>query len=546
MIPSSDARRTVASTCAEGMIATSIATGASASCVRLSGRGALDRRGSARDRATIGPCPRRCRPSPTPPIRSASCSAGSARATCGRWTPTAPSPTRCSCTASSTTRAGTASSTTATTTTRRSRSTSASTSRRWRAGCATAPTRTARRRTTSSRVLGRMAIRGHDEARRVLREYVAYGVAWARARRGARRRRRGDAVSGPPWPEVVAGLDDGPARALRRRRTRSTRRSPGSTRASARGRCGRSRTRASRGRWRSTTATAPRRAKRAWRPRERQVKPHEMYTVELLRDRRSPRAGRRSPRSSQRARRRDDVRAARRRRERARTCRCAARRSSRSATRAGARCWRSPRQTRTQAERGKLQGAIALALEAMPLSQTRALAHDWLARRRLGAAAQGGRACSRRGPRTRTSRRRAARWRASSTAAWTATSTSSARWPRRSGAAPCTARSRSCSRAYEEIPYSYGRRYVVVGAGGGRPDVRRRRRRRVPVGLRARDAPARRRARRPPRPPRRASACDELAGDEAQAASVRTRQRRSAERARPAGRRPRPPKLVGT
>ena len=43
-----------------------------------------------------------------------------------------------------------------------------------------------------------------------------------------------------------------------------------------------------------------------------------------------------------------------------------------------------------QAERGKLQGAIALALEAMPLSQTRALAHDWLteddwARRRKAA-----------------------------------------------------------------------------------------------------------------------------------------------------------------
>ena len=33
----------------------------------------------------------------------------------------------------------------------------------------------------------------------------------------------------------------------------------------------------------------------------------------------------------------------------------------------------------TKGERDKLQGAIALALEAMPLSHTRALAHDWLA-----------------------------------------------------------------------------------------------------------------------------------------------------------------------
>ena len=44
----------------------------------------------------------------------------------------------------------------------------------------------------------------------------------------------------------------------------------------------------------------------------------------------------------------------------------------------------------SEARRGTLQGAIALALEAMPPSQTRALAHDWLtssdwARRRKAA-----------------------------------------------------------------------------------------------------------------------------------------------------------------
>jgi hypothetical protein len=33
----------------------------------------------------------------------------------------------------------------------------------------------------------------------------------------------------------------------------------------------------------------------------------------------------------------------------------------------------------SEGQRGALQGAVALALEAMPLSQTRALAHDWLA-----------------------------------------------------------------------------------------------------------------------------------------------------------------------
>ena len=55
-------------------------------------------------------------------------------------------------------------------------------------------------------LLGRMAIRDHGEARRILREYVAYGRSWQRAITLL----TGDPEAmpiGPPWPEVVAGLD---------------------------------------------------------------------------------------------------------------------------------------------------------------------------------------------------------------------------------------------------------------------------------------------------------------------------------------------------
>jgi hypothetical protein len=56
-------------------------------------------------------------------------------------------------------------------------------------------------------MLGRMAIRGHADARRVLREYVAYGRYWQRALDQL----IGDYDDAPrsamPWPEVVGGLD---------------------------------------------------------------------------------------------------------------------------------------------------------------------------------------------------------------------------------------------------------------------------------------------------------------------------------------------------
>ena len=234
-------------------------------------------------------------------------------------------------------------------------------------------------------VLGRMAIRGHAEARRVLREYVSYGAAWARAIDGLVGdgvTRRGDA----PWPEVVAGLDEV---LLERFPTQEA------LDEALAGIDPRERP------WTLWSVENPRIARavaleqahvptpnRAWRPRERQPKAHELTTVELLGIEEGSRwtqiaeelVTRTSP---------DDVR----------LLLAAANAPDLPMRRAailalGHQGRREvlaiAEQNTHQAERGKLQGAIALALEAMPLSQTRALAHDWLtaddwARRRKAA-----------------------------------------------------------------------------------------------------------------------------------------------------------------
>jgi hypothetical protein len=172
-----------------------------------------------------------------------------------------------------------------------------------------------------------------------------------------------------------------------------------------------------------------------------------------------------------------------------------------------------------QAQRGTLQGAIALALEAMPLSQTRALAHDWLTAQDWA-------------------RRRKA---AGMLAAWAEDEDLG---PARSALAReldrgldgdvyvvcslaealgrCAVHGpfEELSRAYEEIPYSYGRRYVVAALAAADPtfagdvaveclwDCERETRR---VAAEHVDRRIRLAAQR----------LDELARDEAQAASVR-------------------------
>jgi hypothetical protein len=114
----------------------------------------------------------------------------------------------------------------------------------------------------------------------------------------------------------------------------------------------------------------------------------------------------------------------------------------------------------SEAKRGTLQGAIALALEAMPREQTRALAHDWLtsadwARRRKAA---GILATWAEGDDLEHARRALGRELELGLAGdiYVVCSLAEA-LGRYAGHGPFE----ELSRAYEQIPYSYGRRFVV-------------------------------------------------------------------------------------
>jgi hypothetical protein len=122
----------------------------------------------------------------------------------------------------------------------------------------------------------------------------------------------------------------------------------------------------------------------------------------------------------------------------------------------------------TMPERGKLQGAIALALEAMPLSQTRALAHGWLespdwARRRKAAGMLATWAQDEDlGP----ARRALTRELDHGLNGDVYVVCSLAQALGRGGVhGPFD----ELLRAYEEIPYSYGRRYVVAALAASDP-----------------------------------------------------------------------------
>ena len=172
-----------------------------------------------------------------------------------------------------------------------------------------------------------------------------------------------------------------------------------------------------------------------------------------------------------------------------------------------------------EAQRGTLQGAIALALEAMPLSQTRALAHDWLsaedwARRRkaaglLAAWAEDEDLAPAREALTRELDR------GLDGDVYVVCSLAEAL-----GRCPLHGPYEELSRAYEEIPYSYGRRYVVAALAGADPTFAGDVAVECLWDCERRDAPARgggvdRRVRLA------AQRLDELTRDEAQAASVR-------------------------
>jgi hypothetical protein len=251
-------------------------------------------------------------------------------------------------------------------------------------------------------MLGRMAVRGHADARRVLREYVAYGHFWARAIEQL----IGDldAVQpSAPWPEVVAGLDavlverfandDALAEALagldprERPWTMWSVENPRIARAFAleqRG-AGGGATPAIGSSWSAAKRRNPRERGRERPPGTR---PREMDTATLLQIAEDSRwtqiadelAARDAPTDVELlVAAANDPAVPMRRAAILALGRQGRRELLEIAERATA-----------EAQRGKLQGAIALALEAMPLSQTRALAHDWLgssdwARRRKAA-----------------------------------------------------------------------------------------------------------------------------------------------------------------
>ncbi len=234
-------------------------------------------------------------------------------------------------------------------------------------------------------VLGRMAIRGHGEAERVLREYVAYGPAWARAIDDLVGE-DAPARNGAPWPEAVAGLDGvllerfATQDALEEALSGVDPRERPWTLWSVENQAIAKALALEQGH----TATP----NRAWRPRERQVKTQDMYTVELLAITESSRWAQVAEELAKRTSGYDVELLV----QAANAPDLPMRRAAIVALgHQGRREVLAIAEANThQAERGKLQGAIALALEAMPLSQTRALAHDWLteddwARRRKAA-----------------------------------------------------------------------------------------------------------------------------------------------------------------
>lgn len=242
-------------------------------------------------------------------------------------------------------------------------------------------------------VLGRMAIRDHAEARRVLRDYVAYGRSWQRAIALL----TGDPGSmpvGPPWPEVVAGLDQvlidrfagdsALAEALADVDARDrpwtlwsieNHRIAGALAAGHR-------------------VPLPPRTRR--RPqRRRPPNPRAMSTEALLQIAEESRWRQIAEELTTR-RSRDDMQ---RMMQAARNPERAMRRAAILALANQGRrdVLEIAEETTSEEQRGKLQGTIALALEAMPLTQTRALAHDWLTspdwgRRRKAAGILGSRA----------------------------------------------------------------------------------------------------------------------------------------------------------
>ncbi|MDP1847855.1 MAG: hypothetical protein Q8K79_08690 [Solirubrobacteraceae bacterium] len=324
-------------------------------------------------------------------------------------------------------------------------------------------------------MLGRMAVRGHADARGVLRAYVGYGRYWQRALDQL----IGDydaPRSAMPWPEVVGGLDavlverfatdDALAEALSGLDPRER---PWTMWSVENPRIARAFALEPKGAGGVPAAPAPSSASKRRTPRERtmpaRTRPREMSTAELLQIAEDSRwtqiadelASRRAPEDVEQL-----VHAAH---DPAVPMRRAA---ILALGRQGRRELLEIAEEHTKGERDKLQGAIALALEAMPLSHTRALAHDWLAspdwaRRRKAA----GMLATWSEDEDRAPARRALeRELDEGLEGDVYVICSLAQALGRSGVhGPFM----ELQQAYEQIPYSYGRRYVVAALAASDP-----------------------------------------------------------------------------
>ena len=247
-------------------------------------------------------------------------------------------------------------------------------------------------------MLGRMAVRGHADARRVLREYVSYGRFWPAALE--RLIADDDALAAAtPWPEVVAGLD---AVLVKRFGTEDAlagalagidpRERPWAMWSVENRRIARAFALEQRGVVASATLSAGSSKRRGSagghgeRPGRR--RPREMSTGELLQIAEDSRWTQIADELATRLEAADvEQLVAAANDPEVPMCRAAILALGRQGRR---ELLEIAEQATSHTQRGRLQGAVALALEAMPLSQTRALAHDWLtsadwARRRKAA-----------------------------------------------------------------------------------------------------------------------------------------------------------------
>lgn len=323
-------------------------------------------------------------------------------------------------------------------------------------------------------LLGRMALRGHADARRVLREYVAYGRFWTRA---IDRLIGDDEMPGgsTPWPEAVGGLDavllgrfasdDALAGALA---GLDPRQRPWTMWAVENPRIARAFALEQRGGGGGAPPAAPRRRGPRGRERERPAgrRPREMSTAALLQIAEDSRWTQIADELATRTAPADVELLLHAAADDGAPMRRAA---ILALGRQGRReLLQIAEQATAEAQRGRLQGAIALALEAMPLSQTRALAHDWLAsadwaRRRKAA----GMLATRAEDEDLAPARRALSGELDlglDADVYVIGSLAEAL-----GRVGVHGPFEELQRAYEQMPYSYGRRYIVAGLAASDP-----------------------------------------------------------------------------